>query len=347
MNTSTSIITFFLFLTIGLLPTDTHTQNLLISDEQATALGGLDKMNERSIVFATHASDQDELSWALLAIESIREFAGELKDAPIWLYLIDSRPELERAALIKKNSLNYAIKTCSTPNNTKPFIFSGKVAAAAIAETEANGKYDLLAWLDPDMIFVNEPSSFLLSENVCFGYRPVMHKLIGSDYEKPPDEFWRILYQKLAIPDSAIFPVVTPVDEQIIRGYFNAGIMIVRPNCQILRKWAKEFTMLCNDSSVVNMVNLDDLRKIFFHQTVLACAIMGTLNKGQTTELPPTYNYPLNLANKYPPTKKPASLDNLVMFRHDMKFKTPEQLSGTADSSKIINWMIKKWPALK
>jgi hypothetical protein len=301
-------------------------------------------MTKPRLIFATYAQDKNDLHWANVMFESIDTFTGRYKEMPRWLYLVDPTPEMESLALKNQTKYNYEIKQSTTPPHAAQLFYAGKVYASALAEKEAAGRCSYLAWLDPDVVFVKPPESFDLPESISLGCRPVMLQLIGSSCDQPPDSFWSRLYGLLDVPDSAIFPVITPVCESKIRAYFNAGMMIVRPEKRILGGWPKAFEKLYTDSTIMAMVKSDRLKTIFFHQTALAGNILTKITRANMLEIPPTYNYPLNLADKYPPDKKPASLDNLVMFRHDGIFTTAEQLAKVDDGSNILAWLKQRLP---
>jgi hypothetical protein len=138
--------------------------------------------------------------------------------------------------------------------------------------------------------------------------------------------------------------VVTPIDEARIRAYFNAGMLIVRPERGILQGWPEAFAQVYSDSVFAEWTKSDRLKAIFLHQAALAGNILANLTRAEIFELPPTYNYPLNLADKYPAARKPLSLDSLVMFRHDGVFATAEQLARVDDGSKILTWLKARLP---
>ncbi len=301
-------------------------------------------MPKTKLIFATYAQDKYDLHWAMVMFESIDSFTGEYKTMPRWLYLIDPTPEMESLAIKQQSRYGYLIKKSATPFQARQLFYAGKVYASALAESEAAGNCDYLAWLDPDVVFVKRPESFELPENIALGYRPVMHQLIGSSYDQPPDSFWSRLYDILDVSDSAIFPMITPVGESKIRPYFNAGMIIVRPEKRILRGWPIAFEKLYTDPTLMSMVNADKLKTIFLHQTALAGNILTKITHADMLEIPPTYNYPLNLADKYPLDKKPKSLDELTMFRHDGIFTAADDFARVEDGSQILAWLKQRLP---
>lgn len=218
--------------------------SLLMYTLTITAYG---RKNMENIVFATFAQDESELEQALVLARSLRTFGGDMKEAPFWLYLPAELSGLPGKIGHRSSPLNIEIRTSPTPEAAMNYYYSGKTFAAGNAEGAAAGHYKILAWLDADNIIVQEPKDFILKDGVSFGWRPVMLKLIGSDYHKPPDEFWARLYEKLSVKPESIFPITTPVDNEQIRAYFNAGILIVRPERGILRKWPVFYEKLYSD----------------------------------------------------------------------------------------------------
>ena len=130
------------------------------------------------------------------------------------------------------------------------FPFAVKVFAAAAAESLARGQADYLAWMDSDSIVVSEPKALLLSDGKDLGYRPVDHTLIGSPYDAPIDRFWESIYRHCGVPESRgfPFPMVTSVDERRIRPYFNAGLLVVRPERGLLQSWRERFHRLYGEA---------------------------------------------------------------------------------------------------
>ncbi|MDD4051216.1 MAG: hypothetical protein PHR28_04870 [candidate division Zixibacteria bacterium] len=311
----------------------------------ADRAGELQTMTKTPIIFATYASDDQALYWALVMAESIRQFGGDMRNAPIWVYRPEGQPDIDSMQRKKQETLAVILKTIPIPEDAQGAWFAGKVNASAAAETDAEGKGIILAWLDPDEIFVKEPKEFLLPDSVSFGYRPVMHKLIGSLYSEPPDEFWSRVYARLSVPESAVFPVVSPLDQLTLRAYFNAGILIVRPERGLLRRWPGCFRTLYSDSVFAEWCRTDQLRAIFLHQAALAGDVLTLLKQSETMDLPSTYNYPAYFHDRYPAETKPKSLDDVVMFRHEF-FASGRGFMDitTITDAKIVDWVRQRLP---
>lgn len=296
------------------------------------------KMQE--IVFATFAQDKAELKQAIVLSKSLRSFGEDFKDSPFWLYLPAEAPELAVRARELAKGLAVEIKSSPTPESAGWFYYSGKTFAAGNAEAAASGDFKILAWLDADNIIVQEPKDFILSKGISFGWRPVMLKLIGSDYSKPPDEFWSRLYQIFSIDQQKVFPITTPVDNQQIRAYFNAGILIVRPERGLLRKWVMFYEKLYSDPFFQGECRKDVKKRIFLHQTALAGAALSMLDHKEMAGLGDHYNYPFFFFEKYPPEKRFKTLDEAITIRHDgVMYQDKEWRSKMIDDSKITEWI--------
>ncbi|MFH1940791.1 MAG: hypothetical protein ABIL68_01710, partial [bacterium] len=203
-----------------------------------------DKDKQESIIFATFAESGEQLKSIQCMAESIRTFAGKHRLAPIWVYIPDGVMEEESEALEALCALDVEVKTSHSPEDATWFYFARKVFASARAEAEAVGRTAVLAWIDDDTIVLREPDEFILPKGKSMGYRPVMHRNIGSLYSEPADAFWSRAYEKMSVSESSLFPMATVADGDTIRPYFNAGCMVVRPERGILRKWADYFPML-------------------------------------------------------------------------------------------------------
>ncbi|UCE67524.1 MAG: hypothetical protein JSU85_05800 [Candidatus Zixiibacteriota bacterium] len=296
---------------------------------------------DQSIIFGVFAETEEQLQYVLFLAESMRVFAGRYKDAPLWVYIppgiLNKYAQLEN----KITALGAEIKTSRAPEKSLRFYFARKVFAAGKAESEAEGNADILVWMDNDTVILSEPTDFELKGGISFAYRPVMHNRSGSLYSEPPGAFWSRIYEKLNIDETALFPMVTPADRQTIRAYFNAGLLVVRPEQRILRRWGEDFTTLYSDSILANMCENDIEKKIFIHQTALVGAVLNNLKKEQMTELSDRYNYPIFFHQQYEAEKEFSSIEDIITLRYDVYFRNPDpewskKLQGPSD---IVEWL--------
>lgn len=298
----------------------------------------------RPVVFASYAGDGEQLNDALVLVESIRTFGGRFADAPVWIYapskVLKTRESLAKAFV----SLAAEVRPIDAPRESLEFPFAGKVFAAARAEAAAKGAYSILVWMDEDTVVLGEPRELVLVRDKSLGYRPVMHRNIGSLYSERPDAFWRRVYEKLSVPESAVFPMKTVADGMTLRPYFNAGLLAVRPERGLLKSWAEAFSALYGDPALVEMCGKDERARLFLHQAALSGAIMKGLGRDEMTLLPDCYNYPILFGEMYGANKAFDTLDGVVTLRYDIYFRNPapdwsSKLKGPAES---ISWLEKR-----
>ena len=193
------------------------------------------------ILFVSYFGYEEQLMDCLTLCESIRKFAGSLSRAPVIIYYHESLHELKEKYKEKFALLDAELKSFKTPKDALQYDLGIKPFIAAQSEKEALGKADILAYLDPNIIILNEPKDFILKDDKALGYRPVFHQNIGSLYSEQLDAFWSRLYHVLNIGESTLFPMEAIADKKILRPYFNAGLLILRPEKTIMRQWAKYF----------------------------------------------------------------------------------------------------------
>lgn len=292
-------------------------------------------------VFAVFAEGPEALDNVYFLVESVRQYAGSLKDSPVWVYVPDDIEVAIKDIEQRFAPLGAEIKESHTPEESRWLFFAGKTYAAGEAEAAAAGKAKILIWMDEDTIVLQEPTGFMLEKKVSYAYRPVMHNRSGALYGEPASEFWQRIYDDLKVSDADLFPMVTPADKQEVRAYFNAGLIVVRPEKGILRKWGRDFTVLREDTVLTRMCKENIDKRIFLHQTALVGAALNTLKRDEMVELPESYNYPLFFHQMFEAATEFESLDGIVTMRYDVYFRKPdpqwaEKLKGPQDK---IAWL--------
>jgi hypothetical protein len=298
---------------------------------------------EHQVIFATFAESAPQLEHIVALAKSIRKFAGAYRTALIWLYMPDELSKTtDKTVLDELSSLNVDVRISTAPEESLGYFYSRKVFAAAKAEADAQGKTAILVWMDDDTVVLKEPGEFLLADSISFGYRPVMHKLIGSLYAEPPDSDWARVYSLLSVPDAAVFPMTTVADRKTIRPYFNAGMLVVRPERGILRKWAETYAILYQDSVFINKAAQDQRWRIFLHQVALTGAVLNMLKPSEMTELSGQYNYPIFFNAMFGgATQEFDNIDSVVTLRHEAYFRKPDpewrtKLKGAPE---VVTWL--------
>jgi hypothetical protein len=279
-----------------------------------------------SSIVATYVEQPEALMAAQRLAESLRTFGGAWRAAPFVVYLPEDAGAVADALVERLAAVDVEIRRSRTPEAARWFYYGGKPYAAAQAEADAAGgegaatgspppEAEILVWLDLDTVILDEPREFALAPGVALAYCPVMHNRSGTRYDESPDPFWRRIYELLALTDEQLFPMITPADHEKIRAYFHCGHLALRPAAGILRHWARDFSTLAADSTLLAMCRESRDRRIFLHQTALTSAVLHRLERAALFEFSPAYNYPIFFDRLYGADQPYASLDGIATAR--------------------------------
>jgi hypothetical protein len=291
-----------------------------------------------SIVYPTKSSETN----AILLADSIRTFAGSLSKSPILYFTPESGKQLSFAAKDRLVSLDVKVIPFEIDFETLQFPLAGDVFAAAVAESTVYGQTDLLAWLGANTVVLREPEAFLLQKEKNLGYRPVHHTLVGSRYDIAIDEFWTLVYGWCKVPQDRIFPMETHIDGARIRPYFNAGMLITRPQKRLLQTWSDVFFKSYQRSPFRRFYEKNELYKIFIHQALLSGVILSAFETDELAELPSTYNYPLHLHTEDVTGHRPSSIEEVVTFRHENFYHDKEWMRKMPAKQQLRQWLAER-----
>ena len=289
-------------------------------------------------IFACLAPPGDGAREALLLARSIRHFAGNRAGNPIWVLIPEAEDKLAPHIEADFRSLHVRLIPFALGEDAHTFPFAAKTLAAAEAEALAEDQAPLLVWMDRDSIILQEPGALRLPQDRVLGYRPVDHTLIGSLYDSPVDDFWQLVYSLCGVPAERLFPMIASVDEKRIRPYFNAGMLVVRPERHLLRSWAGNFERLFLAPEFEPFYQQDILYRIFMHQAILAGTILSACDQDELYQLSHLINYPLHMHRSYPPDRRPARMNDLISCRTDTLFQDPAW-----DADVVIDEPLKGW----
>ncbi len=297
--------------------------------------------NTPIFVTVTYPASHSEINTILL-VESIRAFGGSLACAPIWCMVPEHGKALSESFRARASALNIDLKPFEARPEIVRFFFAADIEAAALAESLAIGKANPLIWLSSNTLILHEPSEFILPENKNLGYRPVHHTNVGSLYDNPLDEFWSLVYQSCGVREDQVFPMRTHVDKNIIRPYFNAGILVTRPEYGLFRRWKDTFLGTYREPRFVELYKKDNRYHIFMHQALLSGIILSSLSKNAIYELPPTYNYPLHLYAEDTTEFRPQTIDDLITIRHENFYLEEDWRQRIPLGDSLKHWLIER-----
>jgi hypothetical protein len=278
----------------------------------------------------------------LLLADSIRTFAGALSQYPIWCFTPDYGKQISQPVVKKLLALDVTLIPFKIDYETLRFPFTGEVYATSLAESMACGRTEFLAWLSANTIVLQEPKDFLLQDGKSLGFRPVHHTLVGSRYDEPLDPFWTQIYLSCNVPEDRVFPMTTHVDGTRIRPYFNAGLMVTRPEKRLLQTWRDTYFKVYKEATFQKFYEQDERYKVFIHQAVLSGVILSTLSVDEIQELPPKYNYPLHLHGQDVTGHRPSCLEELVTFRHEGFYEDPDWVKKMPAEDVLKQWLAER-----
>jgi hypothetical protein len=129
------------------------------------------------------------------------------------------------------------------------------------------------------------------------------------------------------------------VDGVRIRPYFNAGLLIVRPERNLFHTWRDTFFRLIQAPDFQGFYERDERYIIFAHQAILTGVLLSALAPDEMQELPPTYNYPLHLYEEDVTDCRPARLEELVTCRHEGLDGALEVVNRIPAEASLKQWL--------
>ena len=276
---------------------------------------------------------------SLLLAESIRSFGGKLATCPVWFMFPEIDKSLTSRSQERLEALDIKLIPFEVETDLQNFFFGVELTALGLAETLAEKQTNLLAWLDSNTILLHEPERFLLPDNIQLAYKPVHHRLLGSKFDQPIDPFWKEIYQYCQVPQERIFSMHPMVEDIRMRPYFNAGLLVIRPQQGLLRHWLNKFLELYKMPALQSHYQKDPRYKIFIHQAVLSGVILNQYDRAEILELPDSYNYPAHLWQQDKTSRRPASFNEMITLRHEGFYNDADWKKKIPVSKDRLNWL--------
>jgi hypothetical protein len=257
----------------------------------------------------------------LLLAASVRAFGGSLKDLPIRLYLPKGR-SLAPEAAAKAARLGVELREYLPDSSLSRYPFAQKGLAAAAAEREAEGEADLLVWFDRDSLVLGDLGPLVLPGGKALGFRPVNGRNIGRGASLPLDPFWARAYELGGLKPEEAGTTVPYMDDDPLHFYMAAGIVAVRPERGILRKWAELTLRYAADEVLAAICRKNQSQLLFMHQAALSVAAAALVPAAERQEYPATVMYPLNFWTSDGEARRPRPVESVLTLRYDATFET-------------------------
>jgi len=289
------------------------------------------------LAFISHITQRQSISNISMLTNSLRSFGGELRECPIWVMIPEIFNELSSSDIDQFNKSKVKVHNYDIDPDLIEFPFAFKVFAAAKAEEILINSTELLVWFDDDCIILQEPDEFVLPSTKLFGFRPVHHKLIGTNWGQKIDNFWEYLFKVFEVSLESTFPMITHMGEEIYP-YFNAGTYAVRPEMNLLNKWKNEFVHHHRDKFFLDVFQENYIYKLFFHQVIFTSIMLNSLEQHEMQELSPRINYPLHLHSEIPQNLQPIRINELITVRYEDVFKSNWEVDLPIHEP-ILSWL--------
>ncbi len=296
----------------------------------------------RELIFACLLGSGESEKDALRLARSLRTFGGEYCFDPVWMLTTRNEAELSEPTRQALFSIGARLVSFDLDQGLPSFPFLPYVTAAGIAEGLAQGQASFLVLMAPDTLVLQEPYPLVLPAGKSFGGCPVHLKLLGSGSDEPVNDFWSLIYHQCQVNVERIFSMTSVVDEQPMRAYFNAGLLVVRPERGLLRAWQANFERLYRLAEFEPYYRQSELFQVFMHQAVLAGSVLSALRPDEIQQLPFELNYPLHLHSRVSERRRPLLLSQLITCRYEeyaQTFSDPAVQALLQTDKSFLNWL--------
>jgi len=300
-------------------------------------------MSSINFLFVVEQGDLEKKS--SLLVSSIREFAGEYRDSDIWALQPRKGKNISRSTLdfFKENNVFYVNANLNT--DWPDYGIANKIYASAFVESLVERNVDTLVFLDSDTVILKSPKDLLLSKQHSIAIRPVDYINIGQKVEEPINDYWKIFYDLLDVDLPRVWAVKTNACQNLIRAYFNSGLIAVNPELGLFRKWLEGLKKLKKDH---RLEAIPYGSKHFFHidQAILSSLIVSDLSKDKVKLLDAKYNYPLHIHAKgdLPSESIISNLSEIKIAHYHHIFYSLDWLSLIRVEPELKKWLLQQLP---
>ncbi len=257
-----------------------------------------------ALVICTEAGRLERQS--LLLSETLRLRGGRFAQIPV--YSFQPRPGAALAAITRTRFSELGVIHLEGPFNSRLPHYGHANKAYVCAWAETMLPHQRLVFLDSDSLVLSEPGEFDLPSGADVAAAPEPYKVAGTDGNDENTAMWDAYEAHVGVA-GRLPTVVTRVDEQRIRAYYNVGCIIVRRECGVMRTWLEVLENLVSSGLVPQ-----DSRAAFTDQIAftLTLAKLGI----EPEILPSAYNYPLPWFGLLPESIRVRSLDEIAIAHY-------------------------------
>lgn len=258
---------------------------------------------------------------AKLLCRSIRHYGGQYRDCPIYTFQPRQGTDIAGETLSELQRLNVTHITATLNDIYPDYPIGNKIFVCAWAER--NLSEEILVFLDSDTMFCSEPQAFDLPEHIIAAVRPVDRKGRGSKGENDPNDcYWQLLYDLCGVKSRPF--VKTTIQQETIRAYFNAGLIVGRRSASLFQQWESHFLRLMDEAHVPVKRRTQEPMLNNTDQLSLAATLSDVMPSVEI--LDERYNYPLPLRAISQSAMATAELSDLIHVHYHRWFRKPNFL---------------------
>lgn len=284
---------------------------------------------------------------ALLLGESLRRIFQKQEEVPIFAVRPRKGEEINESTLRRFKDLS--ITYIYLPNNVKwrNLPFANQAYGSAIVEDRLKEEAEILVYLDADIVCLNNPEKLYMPDNIKVLVTSVDVFSGGTakyGTDLPPN--YKFSYELNNVDEKKLWSVFTKVDKVEIYPCFNSGLIAVRPEVGIFRRW-KEIFELSAKKGYFGMVNPFTQAFFYIDQVFLASVIVSLLEKDQIGILDNNYNFPLHFADKINDNKGEIDFKEIKFLHYHHSFYDMKWAKSFNVNDPTISWLIPKLPLFK
>lgn len=256
---------------------------------------------------------------ARLLVESLREYGGAYRDAPIWAVQPRSGKRLARKTYAQFARQNVVFVHADLNQTWHHYPLANKPYASSFVEALVADSVRTLVLMDTDVLFLRPPDELLLDGAHSVAVRPVDEAHVGIGVEEPVNDFWSFVYEICGVDTQKIWGVEPFVQGNKIRAYFNSGLVAVRPSRGIFRRWRRNLEQAAIRREL-RMAVASRPERWFLEQALFSGTLLGMLAREEVKLLNDSYNYPLHKQALLPAQRRLSSLADAAVVHYHQVF---------------------------
>ena len=284
---------------------------------------------------------------ALLLGESLRRLFQKKEEVPIFAVRPRKGEEIDESTIdsFRKLGINYVYNPINKRWRNLPF--ANQVYGPALVEEILADETEVLVYLDADIVCLNMPERLFLKVNEKVLVVPIdVNYTCGVKYGNDFPLNWTFALNFNSVNADNLWPVYTNVDYTKIYPCFNSGLIAVRPEIGIFRKWKEMFEDSIN-KGYFGLFSPLSKEFSFTDQVFLASVILSLVRKEEIVIMDRLYNCPLNLAEELLKRDKKISLNEVIFLHYHHSFYDFKWKQFVTLDYEHMDWLNSRLPLKK